>query len=85
MKKLIQRQINKKLKGINDSRAHFSGVSSWIKYLRRALNMSPTQLAKRMNIATSSLHQLERQEALDKISLQSLKKAAEAMDCEFIS
>jgi len=84
MKKLIQRQINEKLEGIRGSKELFKGVSSWIKYIRQALNMSPSQLAERMNIAPSSLHQLERQEAQDKISLQSLKKAAEAMDCDFI-
>jgi len=84
MKKLIQRQIAEKLNTINDAKPLFYGTSSWIKYIRQALNMTSAQLAKRMNIANSSLHQLERQEAQDKISLQSLKRAAEALDCELI-
>ncbi len=84
MKKLIKRQISEKLNSINDAKPLFYGTSSWIKYMRQALNMTSAQLAKRMNIANSSLHQLERQEAQDKISLQSLKRAAEALDCELI-
>ncbi|MGH1467378.1 MAG: mobile mystery protein A [Bdellovibrionales bacterium] len=84
MKELIKRQIAQKVEEIQRLSLHLKGVPSWIQYIRQALGMSPKQLAERMAIAESSLYQLERQESLDKASIKSLKKAAEAMGCEFV-
>ncbi len=84
MKKLIQRQVQKKIESLKTFREKVSGVPSWIRYMRKALSMTPGQLAKRMNLTLPSLYQLERQEASDKINLQSLKKAAKAMGCDLV-
>ena len=84
MKKLIQRQMHKKIESIKGFREKVSGVHSWIRYMRKALNMTPGQLARRMGLTLPSLYQLERQEASDKINLQSLKKAAKAMECDLV-
>ena len=84
MKKLIQRQMQKKIESLKSFREKVSGVPSWIRYMRKALNMTPGQLAKRMNLTLPSLYQLERQEASDKINIQSLKKAAKAMECDLV-
>lgn len=84
MKKMVQRQIARKIAEVQALRPHLKGVPSWVQYIRKALGMSPKQLAERMSIAESSLYQLERQESLDKASIQSLKKAAEAMGCELV-
>jgi predicted DNA-binding mobile mystery protein A len=48
------------------------------------MGMSADQLAKKTNMATSSLYQLERGEEENKVNLQSLKKVAEALNCEVI-
>ena len=84
MKKLVQRQMRKKIESLKNFREKVSGVPSWIRYVRKALNMTPGQLAGRMNLTLPSLYQLERQEASDKINLQSLKKAAKAMECDLV-
>ncbi len=84
MRSLAQRQIQKKMQAIRAFKKSASGVPSWIRYMRKALNMTPRQLAERMGIALASLYQLERQEASDKANLQSLKKAAEAMECHLV-
>lgn len=84
MKRLAQRQIAAKLGKIQELKTHLEGVPSWIQYIRNAVGMTPLQLASRMGIAKSSLHQIERQEALDKTNIQTLKRAAEALGCEFI-
>ena len=84
MKKLAQRQTHKKLQLLINFREATSGVPSWIRYMRKALNMTSRQLAQRMDLAPSSLYQLERQETSGKINLQNLKKAAEAMNCHLV-
>jgi predicted DNA-binding mobile mystery protein A len=83
-KALTLRQADTKFEKIRPISIHLKGVKSWIKYIRSAMGMSADQLAKKTNMATSSLYQLERGEEENKVNLQSLKKVAEALNCEVI-
>jgi len=56
--------------------------SGWLKAIREALGMSATQLAKRLGVVTSTVTRLETSEADDTISLATLRRAAEELDCE---
>lgn len=53
----------------------------WIKEIRQALGMTTGQLAKRIGIPQSNVQALEERERADRITLGSLNKAAEALDC----
>ena len=44
--------------------------------------MTTRQLAARMGVTQSTLAELEKSEAADKITLQSLRRAADAMGCD---
>ncbi|WGG49662.1 mobile mystery protein A [Rugamonas sp. DEMB1] len=54
----------------------------WIQTIRTALGMTTRQLAGRLGVSQSTLTALEKSEAEDRITLQSLRRAAEALDCE---
>ena len=54
----------------------------WIQTIRTALGMTTRQLAARLGISQSSLTALEKSEADDKITLQSLRKVADALNCD---
>ncbi|MDP2829039.1 MAG: mobile mystery protein A [Sulfuricellaceae bacterium] len=56
--------------------------SGWIKAIREGLGMTATHLAGRLGVATSTVTRLETSEADDTISLATLRRAAEALDCE---
>ena len=56
----------------------------WIRAIRDALGMTPTQLAKRMGVARPRVHELEKAEKTDATTLKSLRQAAEAMDCTLV-
>lgn len=84
MKNLIKRQTLSRLNDLMALRRQVRGVKSWIQYVRKALGMTPGQLADRLGVAKSTLHQIERQEAQDKVTIQTLKRAAEALHCEFV-
>jgi predicted DNA-binding mobile mystery protein A len=56
----------------------------WIRTIREALDMSATQLARRLGIAHSSVDALERREVLGTVTLDSLARAAHALDCELV-
>jgi predicted DNA-binding mobile mystery protein A len=56
----------------------------WIRLMRRALWMSPSELARALGVAQSSLTRLEQSEIRGTISLQSLKRAAEVLGCDVV-
>jgi predicted DNA-binding mobile mystery protein A len=54
----------------------------WLKAIREALGMPAAYLAKKIGVTHSSLLRLESSEADDGITLGSLRRVAEALDCE---
>jgi len=58
--------------------------NGWIAAIRKSLGMSVRQLAERIGITQQSTARLETNEADDSITLKSLRKAAEALDCHVV-
>jgi predicted DNA-binding mobile mystery protein A len=56
----------------------------WICAIRDALGMTGVQLAKRLGITPQSADALERSEATGSIKLETLRRAAEALDCTVV-
>ena len=56
----------------------------WIYALRRALLMPRSTLASRLGISDQAVAQLERSELDGRIRLDSLRRAAEALDCRLV-
>jgi predicted DNA-binding mobile mystery protein A len=54
----------------------------WAKAIREALGISATAFAKRVGMTHAGVHKLETAEASDAITLGSLRKLAQALDCE---
>lgn len=54
----------------------------WVRAIRTALGMTTAQLGRRLGIAQPSVVGLEKAEAEDRIQLGTLRRAAEALDCE---
>jgi len=76
--------IEKKLKDWKRARSNKTPPSGWIKAIRGALGMSTYQLAKRMGVNQTTTLRVEQREAEGKVTLDVIKKAAEAMDCKLI-
>ncbi|MXZ30742.1 MAG: mobile mystery protein A [Acidimicrobiia bacterium] len=56
----------------------------WIRAIRDALGMSGTELAARMGVSQQVVSEIERNERLATAKLETLARAAEAMDCELV-
>ena len=56
----------------------------WLKAVRGALGINTRQLAKRCGVQHSSILRIEKNETQNKVSIESLKKLASAMDCQLI-
>jgi predicted DNA-binding mobile mystery protein A len=58
--------------------------NGWIKSVRNSLGISSRQLALLMEASPNTVSQIESGEVKRTVSLKSLSRAAEAMDCELI-
>jgi len=57
-------------------------AAGWLRAIREALGMSTTELARRLNMSPQGVSDLERSEAEEGIRLTSLRKVADALDCD---
>lgn len=56
----------------------------WVRAIRDALGMSAAGLAQRLGVTPQSVADLERSEAQGTVQLNSLRRAAEALDCTVV-
>jgi predicted DNA-binding mobile mystery protein A len=56
----------------------------WIRAIREALGMTGLQLARRLNVTPQSVDALEKSEANGAIKIETLRRAAEALDCTIV-
>lgn len=56
----------------------------WIRAIRDALGMSSTELAARIGVSQQTVPDLERSELRDTIKLETLRRAADALDCDLV-
>lgn len=56
----------------------------WVSTIRRALGMSSAQLAARMRISRQSLEALEAREVAGTATVDALRRAADALDCDLV-
>ena len=58
--------------------------TGWIKAIRTSLGMSERAFAQRLKVIHGSVQDLERNERSGSVTLESLKRAAHALDSEFV-
>jgi predicted DNA-binding mobile mystery protein A len=66
------------------SSVRLSSKGPWLKEIREALGMSTTDLARRMGVIQQRVSRLEQDEKKGKVTLDSLARAADAMNCELV-
>jgi len=79
-KGLDQRISALKLAAVNAPRP----VRGWLRAVREAIGLKQETVAKRIGVTRPSYADLESSEARGSISLSSLARAADAMDCELV-
>ncbi|MBC7577239.1 MAG: mobile mystery protein A [Tardiphaga sp.] len=61
-----------------------SPPKGWIRAIRDAFGMSSEQLARRVSLRSQSIDDWEKSEASGSISLNTLRRAADALDCTLV-
>lgn len=78
-----RRQLDKRLKLLAKMDID-SPQQGWVKAIRTALGMTMAQMASRLGVSQSRIATLERAEAEGAITLKSLERAAEALECRLV-
>ena len=79
-----RRNLDKKLAALQNVDLLVRPSRGWIKAIREALGMTTTQLGKRLGVTQSRVIAIEQAEVKKSITLNSLEKAAQAMDCQLV-
>lgn len=83
-KKLRRRQLDAlyaKLQPLTESSIPDSG---WVRSIREALGISPSQFAKLLGISRQAFQKLEAGEEKQTIALETLRRVAEAVNCRVV-
>lgn len=81
---LLIRQLSGRLRSLSRPDLREVPSKGWIRSLREALAMSHYQLAKRIRVSQPTVVNWEQREAKGTITLNSLKKVADAMQCDLV-
>lgn len=82
--KLLIEQLDQKLQPFSEARKVPIPERGWIHTIRTALNMTMAQLGTQLNITRQGVKNIEVSEANGRITLNSLKDVAHAMDLKLV-
>ena len=83
-KGLARRQLDQRLQAFAALKNIQPPLRGWIRAIRDALGMTGGQLARRMGVQRQRIVALEKGELAGTATINSIKKAAAAMDCVFV-
>src|ERR1700677_1946801 len=81
---LLLNQLDRRLEPYRAARKLSRPAKGWIRAIRQALGVSSGELARRLGTSRQLPLQLEKAEAEDRITLKSLRAAANALDCDLV-
>jgi len=79
-----RRNLDRRLAPLKPEERFKVPPKGWSKAIRTALGMTGVQFAKRLGVSPQTADALERSEANGKIQLETLRRAAEALDCNLV-
>jgi len=81
---LARRALDRRLSALRGSDALARPPRGWVKALREALGMTTGQFAARLGVSQPRIPALEKAETEGRITLNSLREAAQAMNCTLV-
>lgn len=82
--KTQRKSLDEKLKSFPVASEALKPKAGWVRAVREAIGMTTAQLAQRMGIQQSGVTLLEQRESDGKVTLETLNRAARAMNCELV-
>ena len=81
---LRRRQLDRVLSAVRLRETFVRPRKGWISEVRNLIGMRAHQVASRLGISTSAVLHMERSEAEGSITLRTLQRAADALDCHLV-
>ena len=81
---LARRQLDKRLSSLQGAESLVRPPRGWIRSVRDALGMTSKQLGRRMGVSQPRITKIEQAECDGSITLETLRRAAQAMDCQLV-
>lgn len=83
-RKRARTRLDERLDGLRPADRFKAPPKGWVRALRDALGMTGAQLGARMGIRPQTVETIEKSEAAGTIQLNTLRRAAEALDCTLV-
>jgi len=84
MKAMAIQQLDRQLIALKSLLSIQAPPRGWLRAIRDALGMSGPQMARRMNLTKQRISLMEKAEVNGSATLNSMRQAAEALDCVFV-
>ena len=82
--KLIREQLDQTLKRFKVLQAINMPPKGWLRAIRYALGINGRQFAQKMGVSPARISKLESDELSGAVTLKTMRKAAEALDCTLV-
>ena len=82
--KLAMKQIERRLEKIRSFAKDTKVRAGWIRYMRQAMLMTLSTLSKTAGLTKATVQQIEKREVSGKVTLETMRRIAAAMECEFV-
>jgi predicted DNA-binding mobile mystery protein A len=79
-----RRQLDKRLSLLDNMDIFVRPPRGWLKAIRESLGMTTAQLGRRLGVTQSRVVAIEQAETKGTLTLSSLEKAAQALDCRLV-
>lgn len=86
VKDVVRRQYRKRVNQMREAALAVPAVprEGWLRTVRKALGMSTVALGHRMGVSRVRIAQIEQGECNETVTLDTLRRAAEAMNCRLV-
>lgn len=82
--KLAMKQIERRLRSLRSIAKDTAVRTGWIAYMRQAMCMTLSTLAKATGLSAATVQQIEKREKAGRVTIETMQKIAAAMECEFV-
>ncbi len=81
---LARKNLDKRLNSIRNLGDFARPPKGWVRAIREALGMTAEQMAVRLGVTKPRIYRLEKAESEGALTLESLQRAASALECELV-
>ena len=84
LQKLALEQVERRLNKVSSISEEMKVKPGWINYIRKAMCITLETLARESKLHLSTIQKIEKRESSGKVTLDTMRKTASAMECEFV-